>query len=198
MLYVFQCHSPKSSHPLPLPQSPKDCSITITLYTRQQKRHWCIEHFRFLPWDLLTTLQNIFLLLQLNTYLPQTYWHKITGYCANRNTIGHSRYGLSLLHDFLDIIRKTPRLEDKITWRFTSLNYLRINPGLLPRISTHGFSTYLVLPHNMFRGFESKSLEKEQSRSEVTSLLMQEPFYWIRRNVMFAIICRLITKVHPV
>ena len=26
-LYTFQCHSPKSSHPLPLPQSPKDCSI---------------------------------------------------------------------------------------------------------------------------------------------------------------------------
>ena len=23
--YTFQCHSPKSSHPLPLPQSPKDC-----------------------------------------------------------------------------------------------------------------------------------------------------------------------------
>ena len=27
ILYVFKCHSPKSSHPLPLPQSPKDCSI---------------------------------------------------------------------------------------------------------------------------------------------------------------------------
>ena len=26
-LYMFQCHSPKSSHPFPLPQSPKDCSI---------------------------------------------------------------------------------------------------------------------------------------------------------------------------
>ena len=26
---MFQCHSPKSSHPLPLPQSPKDCSIRI-------------------------------------------------------------------------------------------------------------------------------------------------------------------------
>ena len=25
ILYMFQCHSPKSSHPLPLPQSPKDC-----------------------------------------------------------------------------------------------------------------------------------------------------------------------------
>ena len=27
ILYMFQCHSPKSSHPLPLPQSTKDCSI---------------------------------------------------------------------------------------------------------------------------------------------------------------------------
>ena len=27
ILYMFQCHFPKSSHPLPLPQSPKDCSI---------------------------------------------------------------------------------------------------------------------------------------------------------------------------
>ena len=26
IFYMFQCHSPKSSHPLPLPQSPKDCS----------------------------------------------------------------------------------------------------------------------------------------------------------------------------
>ena len=25
---MFQCHSPKSSHPRPLPQSPKDCSMT--------------------------------------------------------------------------------------------------------------------------------------------------------------------------
>ena len=28
----FQCHSPKSSHPLPLPQSPKDCSIHLCLF----------------------------------------------------------------------------------------------------------------------------------------------------------------------
>ena len=27
ILYMFQWHSPKSSHPLPLPQSPKYCSI---------------------------------------------------------------------------------------------------------------------------------------------------------------------------
>ena len=32
LLYMFQCHSPKSSHPLPLPQSPKDCSIHQCLF----------------------------------------------------------------------------------------------------------------------------------------------------------------------
>ena len=32
IIYMFQCHSPKSSHPLPLPQSPKDCSIHQCLF----------------------------------------------------------------------------------------------------------------------------------------------------------------------
>ena len=34
ILYMFQCHSPKSFHPLPLPlpQSPKDCSIHLCLF----------------------------------------------------------------------------------------------------------------------------------------------------------------------
>ena len=32
ILYMFQCHPPKSSHPLPLPQSPKDCSILLCLF----------------------------------------------------------------------------------------------------------------------------------------------------------------------
>ena len=32
ILYMFQCHSPKSSHPLPLPPSPKDCSIHQCLF----------------------------------------------------------------------------------------------------------------------------------------------------------------------
>ena len=32
ILYMFQCHSPKLSHPLPLPQSPKDCSIHLYLF----------------------------------------------------------------------------------------------------------------------------------------------------------------------
>ena len=32
ILYMFQCHSPKSSHPLPLPQSPKVRSIHLCLF----------------------------------------------------------------------------------------------------------------------------------------------------------------------
>ena len=32
IVYVFQCHSPKSSRPLPLPQSPKGCSIHQCLF----------------------------------------------------------------------------------------------------------------------------------------------------------------------
>ena len=32
ILYMFQCHSPKSSHHRPLPQSPKDCSIHLCLF----------------------------------------------------------------------------------------------------------------------------------------------------------------------
>ena len=32
ILYMFQCHSPKSFYPLPLPQSPKVCSIHLCLF----------------------------------------------------------------------------------------------------------------------------------------------------------------------
>ena len=32
ILYMFQCHSPKSSHPCPLPQSPKYSSIHLCLF----------------------------------------------------------------------------------------------------------------------------------------------------------------------
>ena len=32
IIYMFQCPSPISSHPRPLPQSPKDCSIHLCLF----------------------------------------------------------------------------------------------------------------------------------------------------------------------
>ena len=32
IIYRFQCHSPKPSHPCPLPQIPKDCYIHLCLF----------------------------------------------------------------------------------------------------------------------------------------------------------------------
>ena len=32
IIYMFQCYSSKSSHPRPLPQSPKDCSMHLCLF----------------------------------------------------------------------------------------------------------------------------------------------------------------------
>ena len=32
IIHMFQCHSPKSSYPRPLPHSPKDCSIHLCLF----------------------------------------------------------------------------------------------------------------------------------------------------------------------
>ena len=32
IVYMFQCHPPRSSHPLPLPQSPKVCSTHLSLF----------------------------------------------------------------------------------------------------------------------------------------------------------------------
>ena len=42
ILYIFQCHSPKSSHTLPLPQSPKDCSYKV-------KNHSALQFLDILP-----------------------------------------------------------------------------------------------------------------------------------------------------
>ena len=67
ILYMFQCHSPKSSHPLPFPQSPKDCSIHLcTMLLKSLMHHdrssavslllslkvtWDYQVHLFLPWD---------------------------------------------------------------------------------------------------------------------------------------------------
>ena len=42
ILHMFQCHSPKSSHPRPLPQSPKDCSNTSVSLLLS-----CIQGYRY-------------------------------------------------------------------------------------------------------------------------------------------------------
>ena len=46
ILHMFPWHSPKSSHPLPLPQSPKDCSIHLCLLLSHiQGYHYHLSKF---------------------------------------------------------------------------------------------------------------------------------------------------------
>ena len=47
ILYVFQCNSLKSSHPLPLPQSPKDCSIHQCFFCCLVYRVYCYHLSKF-------------------------------------------------------------------------------------------------------------------------------------------------------
>ena len=55
IIYMFQCHSPKPSHPRPLPQSPKDCSIHLCLF--------CCLAYRVIITTLLYLLDHLFLCL---------------------------------------------------------------------------------------------------------------------------------------
>ena len=55
ILYMFQCHSPKSSHPLPLPQSPKDCSIHQSLLL-SRIQDYCYHLSKFHVYALLLLL----------------------------------------------------------------------------------------------------------------------------------------------
>ena len=70
ILYVLQCHSPKSSHPLPLPQSPKDCSIHLCLfeyliYNRADfKGKWTVL-FNFLPLRVILKLCSLWFIYVL-------------------------------------------------------------------------------------------------------------------------------------
>ena len=50
VIYMFQCHSPKRSHPRPLPQSPKDCSIHLYLF--------CCLIYRVIVTILLNSIYN--------------------------------------------------------------------------------------------------------------------------------------------
>ena len=53
ILYMFQCHSPKSSHPCPLPQSAKDYSIHLCLF--------CCPAYR-----VIITIFMIFIIVKRN------------------------------------------------------------------------------------------------------------------------------------
>ena len=74
MLYMFQCHSPKSSHPPPLPQSPKVCSIHLCLFCCLAYRVSILNHRDRLNYLINTANSTGSLYLGKNTFglLPCT------------------------------------------------------------------------------------------------------------------------------
>ena len=66
ILYMFQCHSPKSSHPLPLPQSPVQSSFVLRLILTME-----------FPEQLLNFSKHIFVLCQaFITVLGEVKWRR--------------------------------------------------------------------------------------------------------------------------
>ena len=54
IINMFQCHSPKSSHPCPLPQSPKDCSIHLRTQLCTPAPGWCVLRMKKVAFTLKT------------------------------------------------------------------------------------------------------------------------------------------------
>ena len=66
IIYMFQCYSPKSSHPRPLPQSPKDCSMHLCLF--------CCLAYRV----IVTVFLNLYICLSI-LYWCFSFW--LTSLC---------------------------------------------------------------------------------------------------------------------
>ena len=58
IIHMFQCHSPKSSHPRLLPQSPKECSIHLCLFCYLAYRVIIIIFLRLLDKVFLNCISN--------------------------------------------------------------------------------------------------------------------------------------------
>ena len=75
IICMFQCHSPKSSHPHLLPQSPKDCSIHLCLF--------CCLTYRV----IVTIFLNIIYIYMLILYWCFSFW--LTSLCIIGSSFIH-------------------------------------------------------------------------------------------------------------
>ena len=75
ILYMFQCHSPKSSYPLPLPQSPKDFYTSVSLlpsHIQGYRYHLSKFHIYALVYCIHTVHTVLFTLFM--GFSRQEYW----------------------------------------------------------------------------------------------------------------------------
>ena len=79
---MFQCHSPKSSHPPPLPQSPKDCFIHLCLFCSLALIQFLADGWGSV---VLALMDNSFKELMRGCWVSQDYCSQCTwlqGHCG--------------------------------------------------------------------------------------------------------------------
>ena len=93
---MFQCHSPKSSLPLPLPQSPKDCSIHLCLFCcltyisclttsnlpwfidltfQVPMQYYSLQHWTLLPSPVMSTTKCCFCFSSICSFFLEIFLH---------------------------------------------------------------------------------------------------------------------------
>ena len=96
IVYTFQCHSPKSSLPLPLPQSPKDCSIHLCLFCcltyisclttsnlpwfidltfQVPMQYYSLQHWTLLPSPVMSTTKCCFCFSSICSFFLEIFLH---------------------------------------------------------------------------------------------------------------------------
>ena len=85
--FFFQCHSPKSSHPLPLPQSPQDCSIRQCLPCCLAYRV-IVTIYRYHQYILITIVMIIIILFKMFIFLfcMQSFYRWLASISINLNS----------------------------------------------------------------------------------------------------------------
>ena len=93
IIYMFQCHCLKSCHPRPLPQSPKDCSIHIYIYTHMCMYVYIMGYYSIIKRNKIGSFYYIFL-----SFVGSSHYHShVSCLLSLKKTTSLSSVCLSLI-----------------------------------------------------------------------------------------------------
>ena len=102
VIYMFQCYSPKSSHPRLFPQSPKVCSLHLCLLYERKVLYMCF--YIFLKWSKIC--------IQRNAHVWRVQLHKFW----QRMCVINIAHWHMLWHMHIDI--KTQHIKKNFFWPY--------------------------------------------------------------------------------
>ena len=95
IICMFQCHSPKSSHPCLLPQNPKDCSIHLCLFCYLAYRVIITAFLNSIYMHYYTVLMFFFLTYFTLSHASNLDWQSISHICFNAILSNHPTLAFS-------------------------------------------------------------------------------------------------------